>query len=132
MATTASGLRWVPIGRAMRPSCSVATERWRCAVTGNVSRRARRYGALAAVTVLTACSWFTDFKEQPKIDPWESPDTVSMRANPQSSVPVYGTFAPGYAVSRAALPGTIDSMASIPNPIPADARPLPNGPKDYP
>jgi len=93
--------------------------------------RARRTGALAFVTVLTACSWFTDFKEQPKHDPWESADTVSMRANPQNSVPVYGTFAPGYAVSRAALPGTIDSMASIPNPVPADARSLMNGRKYF-
>ena len=63
--------------------------------------RVRRTGALAFVTVLTACSWFTDFKDQPKYDPWKSvSDTVAMRANPQNSVPVYGTFAPGYAVSR--------------------------------
>jgi mono/diheme cytochrome c family protein len=89
--------------------------------------RARRAGALAFVTVLTACSWFTDFKEQPKIDPWESADSVPMRGNPQNSVSLYGTFAPGYAVSRAALPATIDSMANIANPVPADARSLRNG-----
>jgi mono/diheme cytochrome c family protein len=93
--------------------------------------RVRRAGALALVTVLTACSWFTDFKQQPKYDPWESADTVAMRANPQSSVPVYGTFAAGFAVSRAALPGTIDSMASIPNPVVPDARSLLNGRKYY-
>jgi mono/diheme cytochrome c family protein len=93
--------------------------------------RVRRTGALAFVTVLAACSWFTDFKEQPKIDPWESADTVGMRGNPQNSVPVYGTFAPGYAVSRAALPGTIDSMAAIANPIAPDARSLANGRKYY-
>ena len=93
--------------------------------------RVRRAGALALVAVLTACSWFTDFKDQPKYDPWKSADTVAMRANPQNSVPVYGTFAPGYAVSRAALPGTIDSMASIPNPVQADARSLLNGRKYY-
>jgi mono/diheme cytochrome c family protein len=94
--------------------------------------RARRTGALAFVTVLTACSWFTDFKDQPKYDPWKSvSDTVAMRANPQNSVPVYGSFAPGYAVSRTALPGTIDSMASIANPIPPDARSLMNGRKYY-
>ena len=95
------------------------------------SVRVRRLGALALVTVLTACSWFTDFKQQPKFDPWESSDTVSMRANPQSSVPLYGTFAPGYAVSRAALPGTIDSMASIANPVAPDARSLMNGRKYF-
>jgi mono/diheme cytochrome c family protein len=93
--------------------------------------RVRRTGALALVTALTACSWFTDFKEQPKLDPWESADTVAMRANPQNSVSVYGSFAPGYAVSRAALPGTIDSMASIPNPVPPDARSLMNGRKYF-
>jgi mono/diheme cytochrome c family protein len=93
--------------------------------------RVRRAGALALVTVLTACSWFTDFKQQPKYDPWESADTVAMRANPQNSVSVYGTAAPGYAVSRAALPGTIDSMASIPNPVVADARSLENGRKYF-
>ena len=93
--------------------------------------RVRRAGALALVILLTACSWFTDFKVQPKMDPWESSDTVAMRANPQSSVPVYGTAAPGYAVSRAALPGTIDSMATIPNPVAPDARSLLNGRKQY-
>jgi len=94
--------------------------------------RMRRTGALALVTVLTACSWFTDFKDQPKFDPWKSvSDTVAMRANPQNSVPIYGTFAPGYAVSRTALPGTIDSMASIANPVAPDARSLLNGRKYY-
>ena len=94
--------------------------------------RLRRSGALALTVALTACSWFTDFKTQPKYDPWESPnDSIPMRGNPQSSVSVYGSFAPGYAVSRAALPGTIDSMASIPNPVPADGRSLLNGRKYY-
>jgi mono/diheme cytochrome c family protein len=83
---------------------------------------------LVIVPVLGACSWFTDFKEQPKIDPWESPaDTIAARGNPQFSVSVYGTLAPAYAVSHMALPATLDSMASIPNPVPADARSLHNG-----
>ena len=76
---------------------------------------------------LNACSWFTDFKQQPKPDPWESSDSVAMRGNPQFSVPVYGTVAPGYAFSRVAAIGTLDSMASIPNPVAADARSLHNG-----
>jgi mono/diheme cytochrome c family protein len=81
---------------------------------------------------LSACSWFTDFKTQPKFDPWESPnDSIPMRGNPQNSVSVYGSFAPGYAVSREPLPGTIDSMAAIPNPVPPDARSLLNGRKYY-
>jgi len=102
-------------------------------MSASLASRSRRYGSLAlVVTVLGACSWFTDFKEQPKIDPWESPsDTIPFRGNPQNSVPVYGSFAPGYAVSRAALPATIDSMAGIANPVPADARSLMNGRKNF-
>ena len=93
-----------------------------------LKRGGQRLALLSVVTVLGACSWFTDFKQQPKMDPWESPsDTIPMRGNPQFSVSVYGSAAPGYAVSRIALPGTIDSMAAIPNPVPADARSLHNG-----
>jgi mono/diheme cytochrome c family protein len=80
------------------------------------------------VSTLGACSWFTDFKDQPKHDPWESPsDTIAMRGNPQNSVPVYGTAAPGYAFSHTPLIATLDSMSSIQNPVPADARSLHNG-----
>jgi mono/diheme cytochrome c family protein len=50
---------------------------------------------------LAACSWFTDFKEQPKIDPWETPaDTIPFRGNPQGSVPIYGSAAPGFQFDR--------------------------------
>ncbi len=91
-------------------------------------RGPRQLALLVIVPALSACSWFTDFKEQPKIDPWESvADTVPARGNPQNSVPVYGTVAPGYAVSRMALPATLDSMASIANPVVADERSLHNG-----
>ena len=97
-------------------------------MNGKLKRAAQRSALLSVVTVLGACSWFTDFKQQPKMDPWESPsDTIPMRGNPQNSVSVYGSAAPGYAVSRLALPGTLDSMANIPNPVPADARSLHNG-----
>ncbi len=97
-------------------------------MNGKVLRRLKRLALGVVVPIVGACSWFTDFKEQPKIDPWESPsDTIPFRGNPQNSVPVYGSFAPGYAVSRMPLPGTLDSMASIPNPVPADARSLHNG-----
>ena len=95
-------------------------------------RTLARHASLATlVAVLGACSWFTDFKEQPKHDPWESADSVPMRGNPQNSVSVYGSAAPGYAVSRMALPGTVDSMKSLANPTPADARSLLNGRKYY-
>jgi mono/diheme cytochrome c family protein len=81
---------------------------------------------------LTGCSWFTDFKDQPKVEPWESvSDSVPPRGNPQGSVPVQGTLAPGFLVSRQPLPATIDSMAGIANPVAADGRSLENGRKLY-
>ena len=77
---------------------------------------------------VSGCSWFTDFKQQPKIDPWESvADSIPPRGNPQSSVPMYGTAAPGYEYGRQPLPNVIDSMAGIPNPTAADQRSLNNG-----
>ena len=45
---------------------------------------------------LSACSWFTDFKDQPDIDPWQSPaDTIGARGQPQMSVPISGSLVPG-------------------------------------
>ncbi|MEO7713263.1 MAG: cytochrome c [Gemmatimonadaceae bacterium] len=97
-------------------------------MNGKLARAARRAVLLSVVFSLGACSWFTDFKQQPKMDPWESTnDSIPMRGNPQNSVSVYGSAAPGYAVSRVALPGVLDSMAGLVNPAPADARSLHNG-----
>ena len=82
--------------------------------------------------MLGACSWFTDFKQQPKIDPWESAaDTIPPRGNPQMSVPVFGSYAPGFEFGRVGTPGALDSMSTIANPHPADARSLENGRKYY-
>ncbi len=90
--------------------------------------RARKCSSLAFLTALGACSWFTDFREQPKPDPWESPsDSIAMRGNPQNSVSVYGTLAPSYAYSHTASIATVDSMAGIQNPVAGDARSLHNG-----
>jgi mono/diheme cytochrome c family protein len=76
----------------------------------------------------SGCSWFTDFKQQPKIDPWESvSDSIPPRGNPQSSVPMYGTVAPGYEYGRAPMIPVIDSMSGIQNPSPPDQRSLDNG-----
>jgi len=102
-------------------------------VSADLFRRARRVSSLAlVVTVLGACSWFTDFKEQPKIDPWQTAnDTIPFRGNPQNSVPVQGSFAPGFVVSRTPSIATVDSMSGIANPIAADARSLNNGRKYY-
>lgn len=67
--------------------------------------------------VATACSWFTDFKEQPAIQPWESvADTIAPRGQPANSVPVTGVSTPGYTFSYAALPNVVDSMSVLPNP----------------
>ena len=88
----------------------------------------RRVALLGVVFALGGCAWFTDFKEQPKIDPWESPsDTIAARGNPQMSVSVFGSAVPAYAVSHLPLPGTVDSMSGLQNPVPADARSLHNG-----
>jgi mono/diheme cytochrome c family protein len=71
---------------------------------------------------LGACSWFTDFKQQPKIDPWESAsDTIPFRGNPQNSVSIYGSAAPGFLYDRAPTPQAIAAMDGIPNPTPADS-----------
>lgn len=92
------------------------------------SARLRRALALTLVITLSACSWFTDFKEQPKPGPWQTAsDTVGMRGNPQNSVSVYGTAVPVWAVSYTAGIAQIDSMAGLQNPVAADARSLHNG-----
>lgn len=90
----------------------------------------------AAVMSLSGCEAvgrvFTDFKQQPKLDPWETPaDTIAMRANPQGSVPITGSAAPGFAYGRGTLPGSIDSMSNIPNPVASDDRSKANGRLQY-
>src|SRR4051812_43541112 len=83
-----------------------------------IARNAR----FAPLLLLAACSWFTDFKQQPKIDPWESgSDTIPFRGNPQGSVPIYGSAAPGFMYDRAPTPQAITTMASISNPVAADS-----------
>ena len=59
----------------------------------------RRGSAPPAAPDARGCSWFTDFKQQPKIDPWEASvvDTIPFRGNPQFSVPVSRLGGPGYA-----------------------------------
>ena len=106
----------------------------------------RRAAILAALPLLLgACSWFTDFKEQPKIEPWEAEyagnDTTPFRGSPLYSVPITGQRVPAYVVSHNGsmtwAPGvvptiaTIDSMADLANPTPANAQSLANGRKYY-
>jgi len=83
---------------------------------------ANRVLRVAPLLLLGACSWFTDFKQQPKIDPWESgSDTIPFRGNPQMSVPVYGSAAPGFEYDRAPTPQAVTAMASLVNPVAADS-----------
>jgi mono/diheme cytochrome c family protein len=98
-------------------------------------RRNRARACVAAALsagLLSACSWFTDFKQQPKLDPWETAaDTIAMRFNPQGSVPVSGSVAPGFAYDRSATIAAINTMASLANPVAADARSLRNGAQQF-
>jgi mono/diheme cytochrome c family protein len=88
--------------------------------------------SLLPVLLLGACSWFTDFKQQPKIDPWETAsDTIPFRGNPQNSVSIYGSAAPGFIYDRAPTPQAITAMAGIPNPIPADSASVNRGRIQY-
>ncbi len=106
-----------------------------------LASRATRLVRAFAVTMLPlvfgACTWFTDFKRQPKIDPWEpmsqndADSTSPPRGQPKFSVPVQGTSAGAYAISYAALPAVIDSFSAVPNPVPVDARSLENGRMQY-
>jgi mono/diheme cytochrome c family protein len=102
-------------------------------VSASLRRHLLRVAAFAYVgAMVSGCSWFTDFKRQPSWHPWQSEaDTIPARGNPQNSVPVFGSAAPGFIYSRAQLPATIDSMANIKNPIPPDARSLENGHKYF-
>lgn len=87
---------------------------WRFAVSAKTLRGA---ALLLMPLFLGACSWFTDFKEQPGVKPWESvADTIAPRGQPVNSVPVTGLITPGYTISYAALPNVIDSFSVIPNP----------------
>jgi mono/diheme cytochrome c family protein len=64
-----------------------------------------------------ACSWFTDFRDQPAIQPWDSvADTVAPRGQPVNSVPVTGLQTPGFTFSYSAFPAVIDSFSVLPNP----------------
>lgn len=100
-------------------------------------RRACTVVALGTTVVgMSACSWFTAFVEQPKVDPWEAvsfpTNTLQpSRGNPQYSVPIKGTFVAGFQVSYTPLPATVDSMSGLKNPTPASPASLENGRKIF-
>lgn len=82
------------------------------------------------VISLASCSWFTDFKEQPKIDPWDSPnDSTPPRGNPQGSVSIYGTSAPEFAYGRTTQ--SLEQMSGLANPIGVDQASVDRGRISY-
>lgn len=88
--------------------------------------------ALAVASLGSACEVvnkvLTNFTQQPKLDPWETPnDSIAMRGNPQSSVPINGSVAPGFAYGRMASIAAVDSMKGLTNPVPSDDRSKNNG-----
>jgi mono/diheme cytochrome c family protein len=84
-----------------------------------------------------ACTWFTDFKRQPAIEPWEpvsqndADTTTPPRGAPMYSVPVSGVPAASYAISYSRFPIVIDSFSVIANPVAADERSVANGRLEY-
>lgn len=88
--------------------------------------------ALAALPLaLGACSWFTDFKQQPSVGTWQefNDSTVinGFRGNPTGSVSTNGTMMPSWVVSYAQLPNVIDSMSTLQNPVASDAESVRRG-----
>jgi mono/diheme cytochrome c family protein len=101
--------------------------------------RGRRLAVLAVLPlVLAGCEWFTDFKDQPRIEPWEAEYqgmNVGFRGQPPNSVPMFGGGIPEFEIGLgrfpAVFPAVIDSFAGMTNPIPANERSLDVGRKYY-
>lgn len=109
-----------------------------------VRRIARVAGVAAVPMVFGACEWFSDFKEQPKLESWESysfansgqdsmnTDTIPMRGQPQGSIPMSGVGVPVWRVSYSRLPATIDSVAAlVSNPVAMSQESLDRGRMHY-
>ena len=101
--------------------------------------RVRRVAALLLVPIaLGGCEWFTTFKDQPRIEPWEAEyqgENVGFRGNPANSVPMRGAGVPEFEIGLGrfptVFPTVIDSFAPMPNPVPADERSLDMGRKYF-
>jgi mono/diheme cytochrome c family protein len=96
----------------------------------------RRVALPALPLILGACSWFTDFKQQPSVGTWQefssdSGELKGFRGQPQNSVSTGGTLAAGYAISYSPMIATIDSFSTIQNPVAPDPRSLLNGRKYF-
>ena len=88
-----------------------------------VPAHCRRAARVVLPCCAPACAWFTDFKQQPKIDPWESARTpIAVARQPADVGADLRDRRAGLRRVARALPATIDSMAAIANPIAADSR----------
>ena len=101
-------------------------------------RLARTLVAALPLALAGACNWFTDFKNQPKLEPWEPPSqeesdtTHAPRGQPQFSVPITGVGVAGYQISYTASIATVDSIGRVlTNPTPVSPASLANGRKHY-
>ncbi|MEP6766059.1 MAG: cytochrome c [Gemmatimonadaceae bacterium] len=100
-------------------------------------RAAKLLTAAVLPLAFGACSWFTDFKRQPAIEPWEpmsqsdADSTTVPRGAPAHSVPIGGVPTLAYAISYQRLPATIDSFSTIANPVAVDERSISNGRLQY-
>ena len=82
------------------------------------------------LATLVGCSWFTDFKQQPKIDPWDTHnDSTPPRGNPQGSVPLYGSNAPEFMYART-FQG-LGAMTALANPVAVSPTSVDRGRKAY-
>lgn len=102
------------------------------------ARRIFHIASAASITVaFSACNWFTDFKSQPSVKPWqplsqlESDSLTPPRGQPQGSVPIQGVTVASWQISYGKLPAVIDSFSPIPNPHPINDASLANGRKYY-
>lgn len=115
--------------------------RWRCVVSANLTVLGRRLAVLVIPFALGACDpadWLSDMKQQPSVGTWQqfsmdslTGETTPFRGNPSGSVPMTGTLVAEWEVSYAMLPGTVDSMSRLQNPVAADARSIANGHRLY-
>jgi mono/diheme cytochrome c family protein len=97
---------------------------------------ARFVAAGACMLVMSGCDWFTDFKSQPSVHTWgefskDSAELKGFRGQPAGSVGTNGTLVSIYQVSGQPMPGTVDSMSFLPNPVAVDDRSLLNGRKYF-
>ncbi|MFN9086880.1 MAG: c-type cytochrome [Gemmatimonadaceae bacterium] len=107
-------------------------------VMPSVAGRALRVSvAIVLPLSLGACTWFTDFKNQPRIEPWEpfsqneADSLIAPRGQPAYSVPVQGTTVAAWQIGYQPLLPVIDSFTPIPNPTPVSEASLANGRKQY-